>query len=316
MSEYFKRLQSIEEEIKELTSKETKLLKKEQNGTIRDDEEVELEGIHKVLAILQSQQKFWQGEVSKENTPELTSKSFCEADADWIAEVTGIDTEYRAWTSYTSKLDKSIVPAPGFKEKFEDVSEAFHMHTEAGRRIFLNLFLMDIILLPEFKGVLRIFPEIGMSVETKGPKKRKLNGKTDYSIGFARNRFGKKLDICDKAPPRELHVIALEAKDDFGENDLWQCVAETATLYKLRKDANKERCSVWGVISNAERWRFIYIDEDGKLWRTGDLSLDIRSYKEDQILPVYQFLYYIVKCCLEACTPTPTPNPSIEKLNE
>lgn len=83
-----------------------------------------------------------------------------------------------------------------------------------------------------------------------------------------------------------------------------------------RKDANKEKCSVWGVLSNATTWKFIYIDEDGKLWRSNDFLLNIRSYKEDQILPIYQFLYYIVKCCFEACTPTPSPNSSIVKLNE
>ncbi|KAJ1341160.1 hypothetical protein BSLG_004226 [Batrachochytrium salamandrivorans] len=41
------------------------------------------------------------------------------------------------------------------------------MRTEAGRRIFLNLFLSDIVLLPAFKRSLRIFPEIEMSVESK-----------------------------------------------------------------------------------------------------------------------------------------------------
>ncbi|KAJ3271402.1 hypothetical protein HDV01_006689 [Terramyces sp. JEL0728] len=133
-----------------------------------------------------------------------------------------------------------------------------------------------------------------------------LNGKTDYTIGF-----GKDFDIFDNTPPRELHLIAFEARTEFGEKDLWQCVAETATLYKSRKDANKKKCSVWGVLSNATTWKFIYIDEDGKLWRSNDFLLNIRSYRKDQILPIYQFLYYIVKCCFEACTPTPTPNPSI-----
>ncbi|KAJ3307843.1 hypothetical protein HDV04_002453 [Boothiomyces sp. JEL0838] len=316
MSRNYDNLEAVQQKIEELVKKETKLKKKEQDGTLSDDEEIELEGINKLLTELKSQQKFWQELVRNENTPEQISKSFGEADADWIAEVTGIDTDYREWTSYISKLDKSVVPAPGFKEKFEDISEGFHMRNEAGRRIFLNLFLLDIILLPEFKRLLRIFPEIEMSVETKGPKKRKLNGKTDYTIGFAKNSFGNKLDIFDKTPPRELHLLAFEAKTSFDEDDLWQCVAETAALYKSRKDANKEKCSVWGVLSNATTWKFIYIDEDGKLWRSNDFLLNIRSYKEDQILPIYRFLYYIVKCCFEACTPTPTPNPSIEKLNE
>ncbi|KAJ3271404.1 hypothetical protein HDV01_006691 [Terramyces sp. JEL0728] len=285
MSRNYDGLEAVQQEIKELIKKETKLLRKEQKGTLSDDDEIELK--------------------------ELISKSFGEADAEWIANVTGINTKYREWTSYITELDNTVVPSAGFKEAFENVSKAFHMHNEAGRRIFLNLFLSDIVLFPEFNNILRIFPEIEMSVETKGQKKRKLNGKTDYTIGF-----GKDFDIFDNTPPRELHLIAFEARTEFGEKDLWQCVAETATLYKSRKDANKKKCSVWGVLSNATTWKFIYIDEDGKLWRSNDFLLNIRSYREDQILPIYQFLYYIVKCCFEACTPTPTPNPSIEKLNE
>jgi hypothetical protein len=159
---------------------------------------------------------------------------------------------------------------------------------------------------------LRIFPEIEMSVESKGPKKRKLNGKTDYTVGF-----GKGIDIFDNTPPRELHLVAIEAKNSsLDEDDLWQCVAETATLYKSRKDAGKAKCSVWGVLSNATDWKFIYIDEDGKLWRSEKYLLNLRSYDQDQVAFIYRFLYYVVNCCYEACTPNPTPTASSTALND
>jgi hypothetical protein len=123
----------------------------------------------------------------------------------------------RQCTSFTSELDESVVPPFGFQEDYENVSKAFHMRTEAGRRIFLNLFLSDIVLLPEFKNSLRIFPEIEMSVESSGPKKRKLNGKTDCTVGF-----GKDVDIFDNTPPRELYLVAIEAKNSsMDEDDLW-----------------------------------------------------------------------------------------------
>ena len=75
-------------------------------------------------------------------------------------------------------MDDSVVPSEGFQQTNENVSKAFHMRTDAGRRIFLNLFLSDIVLLPEFKNALRIFPEIKMSVESS-----QLNWKTDYTVG-------------------------------------------------------------------------------------------------------------------------------------
>ncbi|KAJ3316333.1 hypothetical protein HDV06_003811, partial [Boothiomyces sp. JEL0866] len=86
MSEYFKKLESIEQEIKELVKKKNRLKKKEYNEEITAEEQIELEGLEELLTELKSDKKFWQGEVSKENTPELISKSFGEADADWIAE--------------------------------------------------------------------------------------------------------------------------------------------------------------------------------------------------------------------------------------
>ncbi len=202
-----------------------------------------------------------------------------------------------------------MFPSAGFRESFENIARAFHLRTEAGRRIYLNLFLSDIVLRSEFKNTLRIFPEIEMSVESTGPKKRRLNGKTDYTVGF-----GKHYDLFDNTPPRELHLVAIETKRGTDDDDLWQCAAEAAALYKSRKDAGKSKCSVWGVLSNAVDWKFIYIDEDGKLWRSEAFKLNVRVYKEEQVLFIYRFIHYVVKCCFEACSPTPIPPASNDNL--
>ena len=46
---------------------------------------------------------------------------------------------------------------------------------------------------------------------------------------------------------------SIEAKCAWDKNDYWKCVAETATLHKIRKDALKNS-EVWGVLSNATDW--------------------------------------------------------------
>ena len=303
MSENIKELKAVQQEIKALLKKETSLRKKELKGQSTDEEKVELEGIIKLLVSLENDKKFWQGQVDKENKPEVVSKSFREADNEWIETVTGVDTTYREWTSFFDELESiDVVPSNRFKESFENVCKAWHLRTEAGRRIFLNLFLSEIVLLPEFNGKLRIFPEIEMSIETNGAKKRRITGKTDYTVGF-----GKTYDIFDKTPPRELHLVAIEAKKSFEDEDLWECVAEAATLYKSRKDAGKEKCGVWGILSSANRWLFIYVDEEGLLWRANELSMNLRSYDSVQVLNVYRMLYYVTKCCYRACTPKTSP---------
>ena len=256
-------LAAVEQKIEDLIKKQTRLQKKDRQGTITDEEEIELAGIDKLLEKLEASAKRYDSYIKLAIKEPPESKSFSEADSEWIQAVTGVNTTYRKWTGYT--IDVNIQPRPGFQTKFEEVARAFHQLNEAGRRIFLNLFLSDIILREEFDGALRIFPELQVTVvETNGPKKRKLSGITDYTVGF-----GKGKDIFDNTIPREVHLVAVEAKTSIGDQDLWQCVAEAASLYKTRVDAGKANKRVWGILSNAETWKFIFIDEAGLLWRSG-----------------------------------------------
>ncbi|KAJ3095388.1 hypothetical protein HDU96_001192 [Phlyctochytrium bullatum] len=303
-------LAAVEQEIKDLIKKQTRLQKKDQKGTITDEEEIELAGIDKLLEKLEQQQKNYLELIKLAIKEPPESKSFSEADSEWIQGVTRVNTTYRKWTDYV--IDETVHPGPEFQTAFERVGKAFHQQNEAGRRIFLNLFLSDIILRPEFNEALRIFPELEVTVvETNGQKKRKLNGRTDYTVGF-----GKGKDMFDNTIPREVHLVAVEAKTSIGEQDLWQCVAEAASLYKIRVDAGKVSNRVWGILSNAEMWKFIFIDENGLLWQSGAFIMDLRSYDEPQVLQVYRIVHYIVKCCHEACTPPPSTASSVVFLNQ
>ena len=288
-------LAAAKQEIKDLLKKQNHLKYKDQKGTITEEEEIELAGIGELLAEARTSVKQYIKLATKNEPPE--SMTFKEADEDWTQSVTGVDTSPRRWTSFV--IDENIQPRPGFQTAFEEICKGVHQFTEAGRRFFLNLFLLDIIHRPEFEGDLRLFPELELSVtETNGTKKRKLNGRTDYTIGF-----GKGKDNLSKSIPREVHLVAVEAKTSIGILDLLQCIAEAATLYKIRVDAHKAKKSVWGILSNAETWKFIFIDEAGLLWKSDTVSMPLDCYEEPNVLRVYRMVYYIVKCCHEACTP-------------
>jgi uncharacterized protein YbaR (Trm112 family) len=312
MSQYDKdELKAVELKIETLRARQLVLKKKARRERLSTDEEVELEDVRDTLIDLKAKEKYWQEliKIQTKDDAEPESKSFREADENWTASVTGINTSYRAWTTYL--LDVSIKPSDLFRSRFEQSVSIFHMINEAGRRIVLNDFLLDILARPEFKNALKVFPEMRMEVtQLVGNKRRKIVGDTDYTIGF-----GKGLDIFSKIIPKELHLIAIEAKVAWDLSDFWQCVAETATLFKSRKDAGKQKCAVWGVLSNAEDWQFIYIDEDGLLWRSDKISISLHEYNEEKVLKVYQFLYFVVKSCFEASTPNPTPATSSADLN-
>lgn len=302
-------LKNVNEEIKALLKEKTKLKKKKLSSQLTDEEGVELDGVEELLKELENQRDGYIKIALKEE-PEVQSKTFRNAEPAWIESVTGVSSMYDDWN--ITGLEESVFPSPKFKEIFTEVCDVFHMRKEAGRRLILNIFLTDVLARSEFKKQLKVFPELSMEVvRTVNNKKRRINGDADYTIGL---RKGK--SIFDKSPPTELHLIALEAKTAYEEDDFWQCVAEMATIFRSRKDAGKRRCSVWGVLSNALDWIFIYIDEQGNLMRAKKVSLDLPKYDEDEIMAVYRRLYYIVKCCFEAVTPTTTPASSSAALME
>jgi hypothetical protein len=313
MSQYDKdKLKAVELEIKTVKARKLELLKKEKRPEgLTTDEQVELEDWKETLEELKKDKKYWEDiiKLATKNEPEVESKTFKEADSEWTSTVTGINTVYREWTSY--QLDDSIYPSEHFNSRLTQSVSLVHMKNEAGRRFVLNDFLLDVLYRREFNELLRIFPEIRMEVSNiVGNKNRKIVGDIDYTIGFSSG-----LDIFDKASGKELHLVAIEAKVNWGLSDYWQCVAETATLHKSRKDAGKPKCCVWGVLSNAVDWQFIFIDEDGLLWQSEKISLELHTLKEEQVFKIYRLLYYVVKCCFEACTPTTTPISSVTDIN-
>ena len=311
MDALMERLTTTDIEIKNLNKRKVQLKRKVRQNNISEEEEYELSEVEELLQELKDSKKDYLELIKlaiKNEPPE--SKSFSDADSEWIEAVTGVNTAYRKWAEFV--IDTNIHPRPQFKKAFEDVGKAFHQHNEAGRRIYLNLFLSDIVLRPEFDGALRIFPELELEVvETNGPKRRKLHGRTDYTVGFAKEK-----DMFDNAIPRELHLVAVEAKTSIGEKDLWQCVAEAASLYKTRLDAGKRSKCVWGILSNAEMWKFIFIDENGQLSRSAACLIDLRSYNDTEVLHVYRIIHYIVKCCYQTCTPPPSTASSVGSVNQ
>ena len=304
MNEFIRELKAVDQKIENLLKREAKLNEKE--GEKKDS--AELGGVKNLLAELRKDKNFWQKEISKANkdSDEFESKAFGKADKSYIESVCEVNCDYRKWTEYD--LDETIQPSQRFKDNFKETADVFHQTTEAGRRIFINVFLSDIVGKAPFRGILKIFTEVPMnvcsSIVFENGKKRKLGGNSDYTVGFALD------DVFDTEIPTELLLVAVEAKCTISDKNIWQCVAETATLYKSRKDKNKKKLCVWGVISNARIWQFIFINQQGLLFRSDELFMDIREYQEEQVLKIYRFLYYLVKKCSES-----SPRNSMENVS-
>jgi hypothetical protein len=127
MSENYKRLDIVQQEIKDLLKKKTRLKKKQESEDITRLEEIELEGLAKELKEAKEDKKFWQIQVSKENKSDdkPESKTFCEADKKCIESVCEVDCRYRKWTGYV--LEETIFPSERFKANFiETLDDQLH----------------------------------------------------------------------------------------------------------------------------------------------------------------------------------------------
>jgi hypothetical protein len=233
------------------------------------------------------------------------SKLFTNADRHFIEKVTGTKLCPRAWIV---PEDTKVIPSETLKQRLEAIGNVVCIYKEAGRRLVLNEFLLDILSRDEFRNALGLYPEYEFSVSALSDtaEKFQLSGVADYTIG----RSDKTTRLLGKEPPKELHLVAAEAKRDWPDESFWQCVAQTAALYKSRKDARKAVCKVWGFLSNAALWTFVHIDEEGQLHATSTpLTLQIGSYDERKVLSIYRHIYYIVKAAFDA-SPPPSPEES------
>jgi hypothetical protein len=76
MSNFLRNLEAVQQKIEDLLKKETRLKKKEQKGQLDDEEEIELEGVNKLLTVLQGQENQWFKLVEAENRSGLQSNSY------------------------------------------------------------------------------------------------------------------------------------------------------------------------------------------------------------------------------------------------
>ncbi|KAJ3335698.1 hypothetical protein HDU91_002060, partial [Kappamyces sp. JEL0680] len=265
-------LKTVEQKIDELLKREKLLSEKEAKVGLSEKEHRTLEGCKEQLEELGKDLEYWKAlmnAATKNGNPE--SRTIDGADKYFIERATGVEIMERVWNPAIA--GDSIAPSQQFRSNFEELSKEFRLCNEAGRRIYLNLFLSDIVARDEFHEVSRPFPELDMAAVDRGMQPSR---NPDNAVAF-----GKGGDIFGRTIPVESHFVTVEANRRNVYDDMVLAIAEASTLYKTRKNSRKQRCSVWGVVSNARLWQFIHVDEDGLLWRTNEMLLDIPCYEEE-----------------------------------
>jgi len=220
-----RKLKDVQDELHEWIAVEKILRKKERTGDLSKSELKRLNQVEKFINEVEAREKFWRAQAiyQERQNEEKTLMSFQEAGFLWIGYSTGVDCKYRGWESFSAQVAGTVVAGPDFQQAFLRTTSAFQMQTHVGRRTIINLFLSTVVLLPEFKNALRIFPALNLSIEsTEGSKKRKLYGELDYSVGLS-----KEWDITQRGLPDELALVVVQARhSDLEGDNLQECAPE------------------------------------------------------------------------------------------
>ena len=128
--------------------------------------------------------------------------------------------------------------------------------------------------------------------------------------------------ICHRDEEQLPHLVVVEAKK-AGTEAVSQCIGPCASIYYQRKQARMDNLCVYGILSDGALWKFIFIDQDGTAFVSGDYALSISNYAEnyiaEQLLLIYRLVHYVVKQSFynsPRSTPGTTPNVSTTNLTQ
>ncbi len=272
--------------------RQAELQSRQLSNQILAHEATELSVVSKYITLLISN---IEGFVKITNELPFITMRFSSSSEAFIRQVTGVETKSRLWVPLDDS--SSISPSAKFKELFEENSRIFSGSTEAGRRSFLDIFFRDVLARAEFGSQLRLFAEIELSITSTNATAQTLtlSGIADYVIGQST------VDMLDKPETDEFQLVAVEAKCQLDRACIWQCVAATATLHKLKKYHSPDSCKVWGILSDAEIWTFMHIDNSSQLWMSKKYCLNIQpdQYNQSEVDAIYRLIYGIVMRCFK-----------------
>lgn len=206
---------------------------------------------------------------------EIISMSYGKATMPFISQATGVKDDIQVWENIP--IDITVEPSQEFVDLFKKNCSVFEFGAEASRRTLIDLFLREVVSqFPQFN----IICEYHMTLVNEA-KKRRLNGKCDYTI-------------CHRGHRNLPHLVAIEAKVTNKET-LLQCIGECASIHYRRTLAGMKNLCVYGIHSTGSFWNFVFIDENGQLFVSKEYQLNPEHYVKEGFDIIYRLVYYVVK---------------------
>jgi hypothetical protein len=223
----------------------------------------------------------------------LESMAYGKAKMLFISECTEVEENQEVWENIP--VDESISPCAELVELFKKNCSVFAFDTEASRRTVIDLFLREIVSqFPAFQ----VNCEYNMTL-TNNFKKKRLNGQCDYTI-------------CHRGRPNDPHLVVVKSIMTIKETVL-QCIGECASIHYRRKKAEMPNRRVYGIHSTGNIWKFIFISQEGVVYVSGEMYLNVDRYVEESFNLIYRSVYYVIQQSFLNSART-TPNTSTANI--
>ncbi|KAI8893338.1 hypothetical protein BC833DRAFT_608690 [Globomyces pollinis-pini] len=213
--------------------------------------------------------------VEEQAQEEMVSMTYGKASMPFISEATGIEDNHHSWENIP--VDTTVEVSSEFVELFKKNYSVFEFWGKASRKILIEMFLREVV--AQFPDFIIVYDN-HMTLVNEA-KKRRLNGKCDYTI-------------CHRGLRNLPHLVVITAEVTNQETML-QCIGECASIYYCKKEAGMSNPKVYGIHSTGSVWKFIFIDGNGSFFISQEYYLNPENYVKEEFDLIYRLVYYVVE---------------------
>jgi hypothetical protein len=74
-----------------------------------------------------------------------------------------------------------------------------------------------------------------------------------------------------------------------------QCIGECASIHYRKKQAGMPNRCVYGIHSTGSVWKFVYISQEGVVYVSGEMYLNVKHYVEEGFNLIYRLVHYVIQ---------------------
>ena len=313
MSENLKKLEAVQQEIKDLMIKESNLKKKYLRGPITGEQKIELDSLNIKLQELQKQKKLWQEQINNPVAIKKSLVSFKKATPEDCMKSDGLALDlcyiepfaYHLPTLHIPQQVQLPIPSAFLCEHLMLIQEYFILDTQKACTMMIDALLLE-VLKNEANENLWGFCNVSNNWEGAGIV---YHGQVDFMLGSSRSKSTQTMDS---------NLIVVQAKKQWPDSAIYQVICEAGCLLKKRLEAGKNT-PVFAVLTNGNIFRFFAIDIDGIVYASEievlKLGPDGTYHSSTSLAEILRWFYWFMTCIKSISSSESRPNDTQDHIH-